>query len=290
MPELVVDEKFNGKSVIPEDRGFSGDDAVSFLVLKHGKGDKHGFAPYYTSKLDQQLRKLSKELDYLKIGIYNVVSRMMSLEPSILSETSDLTDPQNQSLDLQRKILLQDWYSEMPKFLNDLIICNNGAFLELKGLEVVDAREPLEPINIGNGIILPSLGFRHLDSGRCFRTGNAEFPVRYRHTNGEQYIFHRSRVVMLSDMPSPEEELHNVGMSAVYRTLINANQILHVESLITDMVEDGFINQIIFAYPFDQSQIRQALKLAEERGNEIDSDDKNKRVVVVGSQHEAATN
>jgi hypothetical protein len=69
--------------------------------------------------------------------------------------------------------MLKGFQNELSKFINDYLTTDNGGFMMLLG-----PGKPDGPI-VGQVVAL-----LHLDSCRCFRTGNVEYPVRYEHTDG----------------------------------------------------------------------------------------------------------
>lgn len=263
----------NGSSMTPND--------ISFFVFSNDSKDLEGFSPYYSHNLDKELRHLVVSLDYLSVGIINVILRIMGIEPNIIGNNTNMSEDEIVLMNVLETLLQKDWYEQMPMFLFDLLTSNNGAFMALKGDDNISTRDPLEPIEVLPNVFMPSLGFRHLDTLRCVRTGDNEFPVRYTHSDGKQYLFHKSRIFFFSDMPSSDPQLNGVGLCSVHRVLTNANQLLHVDNLITEMVAHGFTTQLITAYPFTSDEIRTALKLAENGRNDSE---KNKNVVAMGSK------
>jgi len=69
----------------------------------------------------------------------------------------------------------------------------------------------------------PALGLAHLDSTRCRRKKDSEYPIAYIDEDGYQYKLHRTRVAYASDMPSSAVEMRGVGFSAISRC-INVGQ------------------------------------------------------------------
>lgn len=62
----------------------------------------------------------------------------------------------------------------------------------------------------------------HLDSGKSIRTGDPDIPVIYRDRYGGEHELKSWQVIMMTDMPTPIEEMHGVGFSMVSRVLRNA--------------------------------------------------------------------
>ena len=63
------------------------------------------------------------------------------------------------------------------------------------------------------------IGLAHLDSQRCTRTGNPQYPVIYTDSHGVQHKLNWYQVVTIEEMPSPREDMLGVQHSAVDRAL-----------------------------------------------------------------------
>lgn len=103
------------------------------------------------------------------------------------------------------------WVQFVERISTDLYTTDNGCFIEV--------------IRDGVGPNSGFLGLAHLDSGRCIRTGNREFPVLYTDREAQQHKLAWWQVIPLTDFPSPVETMNGVGMCAVSR-ILRAAQIL----------------------------------------------------------------
>jgi len=88
---------------------------------------------------------------------------------------------------------------------------------------------------IGDGnkdgpIVGPALGIAVLDSARCTRTGDPEFPVVYRDATGTRYRLHRSRVAFRASMPSDQEEMYGVGLSPLSRAINTVQHLIDIST------------------------------------------------------------
>jgi hypothetical protein len=71
---------------------------------------------------------------------------------------------------------------------------------------------------IDNPIELP-IGLAHLDISKCVRTGDPDFPIIYTDLRGKRHKMAYWQVCTQEDMPSPREDMHNIGHCAVDRAL-----------------------------------------------------------------------
>ncbi|MGH7274633.1 MAG: hypothetical protein ACREIQ_09280 [Nitrospiria bacterium] len=109
----------------------------------------------------------------------------------------------------------QGWSHSFGKVIQDYLTHDKGAFIELIGKGY-----PAGPING------PVLGIAHLDANLCQLTGDPVYPVIFNNSKtGKSHKLHATRVMQLTDMPSPNEAMNNVGFCAVSR-VISSSQIL----------------------------------------------------------------
>jgi hypothetical protein len=101
--------------------------------------------------------------------------------------------------------------------VEDNVVTDNGAFAEIIGPG--DPAGPLagQPVSVA-----------HLDSQRCTRTGNAEYPVIYEDMDGQRYKLHYTRVLYAAQMPSPIAEMYAIGYSPVSRCINVAQNLIDV--------------------------------------------------------------
>lgn len=103
---------------------------------------------------------------------------------------------------------MQGWAGFIAKHMQDFLCTDNGAFIE-----IVRASK-----SVGSKI----LGLLHLDSARCFRTGDPNIPVIYRDRLGQMHPMKAHEVIAIADMPNPRITYNGTGQCAasrVYKTL-----------------------------------------------------------------------
>jgi len=99
---------------------------------------------------------------------------------------------------------------------------DNGAFIEI--VRQSNAR--------GSKVI----GLRHLDSIRCFRTGDPSKPVIYMDLSGKHQLLNDYDVVMFSDMPSPRTEYRGYGICAARRAFEVILKMTAIETYVREKV------------------------------------------------------
>jgi len=100
------------------------------------------------------------------------------------------------------------WGTFVKKLSIDLYTQDNGAFIEI--------------IRSRNNPSAPILGIDNLDSARCMRTGNLEYPVIYMDIKGERHKMPWYSIITLEEFPTPIEKMFNVQYCATTRVLRSA--------------------------------------------------------------------
>lgn len=161
----------------------------------------------YPGLRDYYLRNIAKYEPMMASGIYSMKTRMVTLGYEVQGpETAkQLAQELLQGCDFGRGLV-----SLLAKGTDDLMSTDNGLFIEKMG-----PGDPLKPLPFNL-----VTGFAHLDSRRCYRTFNPEFPVIYDNPEtGALHKLHRDRVVMIADNPQPIERARGIGLCAVSRAL-----------------------------------------------------------------------
>lgn len=215
-------------------------------------------SPWWSPARDKSLRNFWKRGDHLSGAVYTMTSKMTAIpfkvvprDPSIkedVIEAKRLTDILRGSAQFG-----DGWINFFSKFVEDLLTCDNGAFAEVIGPGRKDGPLTGMPYSVA-----------HLDSFRCQRTGNAEYPVIYHDVDGRMYKLHYTRVIFTSQMSSPIAEMNGVGFCAVSRC-INVSQTL-MDILIYKQEKLGSRPHrvvLITQGGLDPSDVQSAFQLAE---------------------------
>lgn len=143
----------------------------------------------------------------------------------------------------------------LQKVLQDLLTLNRGAFIEK-----VSYGDPDKPLSDGARI----LGLNHLDAMRISYTGNYEYPYLYwsEHTN-RMHRLHRTRVIRLVDMPSPNTRFAGYGMAAMYRALSVTQRVMLVSRYQHEMLSDAPPPGFVVFENVKPDQVATAIKLFE---------------------------
>jgi hypothetical protein len=179
-------------------------------------------APWWSRQRDIQLRHFWKQQDHLAGAVYAMQAKMTAIPFDIIPVFPNIKK-HRQEADWYREALMvnsQDhrgWDESYSRMLIDLLTQDNGGF----NLIYADGRWD-QPI------LGPTFGVKQLDSARCLRTSNPEFPVLYEHPNGSRYKLHYDRVQIFATMPDPRIEMLGVQMCSVSRAIRNAYRLSDV--------------------------------------------------------------
>jgi len=164
--------------------------------------------PWWSKSRDKYLRNQWKLIDPIKTAVNTFTNKAVTIPLKISAGDRNVRRhvvqaQQQQEILMNYSGMMNGWKDEFKKFIQDYLTQDNGAFM------LIQAASP-----INRPILGMPLGIQHLDSGLCERTGDPRFPVIYSHTDGERYLIHRSRIIMMSNLPSPEYDMFNVGHCA----------------------------------------------------------------------------
>lgn len=214
---------------------------------------------WWSFRRDIELRRFWKKVDPLAGAVYALESKMATIPFRV--EPKDYTIRAHQDQADRFEWMLNNatewgrgWPTFFGKWTQDLITQDNGAFAEIVG-----EGDPAGPI-MGMPLSVVSM-----DSARCTRTSNPEFPVVYQATDGKRYRLHYTRVAFSSLQPSPIAEMHDVGFCSVSKCLNIAQNLLDI--LIYNQEKLGSRptrSMMVTSGGLDPEDIRAAFSLANE--------------------------
>lgn len=204
---------------------------------------------------DAQLRNFWHTEPLLASAIYSMSARLSVVDWEFAG--TDPTKPKPSTTIAAATRLLknadygQGWMSFITKVATDIYTQDNGAFIELVRRE----DSPTSPV----------IAINHLDSGRCFRTGDPEIPVRYQDLDGRYHELKWWHVVQITEMPSPIEEMFGVQYCAVTRALRAAQVLRDIAIYKKEKVSGQFMRTLHFVAGVTEDNINAALVVAKEQ-------------------------
>lgn len=136
----------------------------------------------------------------------------------------DQQDSQRRTDNAQSLLLNFDgnYVQGLSRHLHDYLTTDNGAFVEV--------------VRASGGAGARVLGLMHLDSLRCWRTGDPNKPVVYWDMHGRYHLLDAEDVLMFVDMPSPRVEHRGVGMCAASRAFEAILKLTAIETYFREKV------------------------------------------------------
>ena len=215
--------------------------------------------PWWSQRRDVELRKFWKQVDYLSGAIYTIESRMTTIPFKVVPKDNSIEMHVKQAAKFED--LLRDatefgagWNIFFGKWIEDLMTQDNGAFAEIIGPGPADGPIMGTPLSIAN-----------IDSARCTRTSNPEFPVIYTDRRGGKFKLHHTRVAFASLMASPIEDMNSVGFCSVSRCINTAQHLLDILVYKQEKLGSRPHRNILIAKGgLDPDNVAQAFDLADE--------------------------
>lgn len=196
--------------------------------------------PYWSRTRDIYLRGMWRTVDPFKVAVNTFTNKAVTIPISIYARDRSvkkhvaLAEQFSENLELYSG-LMAGWKHEFKKFIIDYLTQDNGAFF------LIMADSPVNQPVLGR-----PYGVFHLDSTRCTRTGNPEFPVVYTDDNSNSYALHYSRVAAVSNLPSPEQNLNGVGHCAITCSLDAGTEIRDVYAYMQEKLGSRPKRQILY--------------------------------------------
>lgn len=232
--------------------------------LSYDVGDR--IPPWWSPRRDHFLFSTFLRSDWLSSAIYNSSVRLSSIPINVVP--SDLASDKDRKIAAISEVILRKaWAQNGMKFCLDWQTQDNGAFMEIMGAGEPDG--PIEPFLMPgtSNTYIYATGLRHLDSQNAQRTGDEEYPVLYKHRDSDgrerYYKFHKTRIMYLSQMPSPRANMFEVGFCGVSRCIQNVLHLLDIGVLKEEWLGSRPVSQLIFGKGISANSMEEAFELAD---------------------------
>lgn len=179
--------------------------------------------PWWSSARDMELRRFWRTSDHLSGAMYSFISKIKSIPFQVVPRDKSIKRHNVQAEIWTDRIKSSSDFGGgwgnilLPKFLEDYHGTDNGGFIE-----VIGPGRPDGPI-VGEVV-----GIAHLDSTKCVRCADPMYPIIYMPPKGGRYKLHYTRVAYASQLPSADEEMHNVGFCSVSRAVNTAQTLIDI--------------------------------------------------------------
>lgn len=186
----------------------------------------------YTWGADQLL-SATLDLEDMWAGVINQAVTKIAVRGWEVSDSDDSSRCTQRGQDLVMNFDGPAEYRRgVSKLLQDFLLTRNGCFLEIE-------RESRSPASRPRALW-------HLDSLRCRRTGNIDYPVVYWDLMGQWHALRASDVIFFADMPSPRTQLYGVGRPAAERAFKTIVKLAAVETYFREKITGARALKLVF--------------------------------------------
>jgi hypothetical protein len=224
--------------------------SLGWVQLSGNKADDIIPWSWYPYRRDMMLRTFAKLEPMLAGAIFNIRSRIETL-PYLIK--GDIKSKTHYGQVIGRGDMGNGSHELFGKTIFDLLTQDNGFFWEKVG-----AGSPNGPL------VGPVMQINHIDSNRCWRTFDPEFPVIYYNPyTADWHKLHYTRVVMGSDNSQPDEIARGIGFCAVSRIIRLSQIMLDTTIYKHEKISGNFTRAMLILKGITSKQVSKAKSTAE---------------------------
>lgn len=180
-----------------------------------------------------QILSATLDLEDMWAGVINQAVTKIAVRGWEISDSDDSTRRTRRSQDLIMNFDgPAEYRSGMNKLIQDFLLTRNGCFMEVE-------REGKNPKSRPRALW-------HLDSLRCRRTGNLDYPVVYWDSAGRWHAMRAADVIFFADMPSPRATLYGIGRPAAERAFKTIVKLAAVETYFREKITGARALKLVF--------------------------------------------
>jgi hypothetical protein len=143
-----------------------------------------------------------------------------------------------------------EYRAGVSKLAQDFLLTRNGCFMEVERVAKAANSKPR--------------ALWHLDSLRCRRTGNPEYPVVYCDTIGQWHPMRQDQVIYFADMPSASVLLYGVGRPAAERAFKTIVKLAAVETYFREKITGARALKLVFISGVSRKQLTDVQESSDE--------------------------
>lgn len=148
---------------------------------------------------------------------------------------------------------MQGWGQFIAKQMQDFLCSNNGEFVE-----IVRATK-----SVGSRVV----GLLHLDSTRCYRTGDPSIPVIYMDRLGKLHELRAHQVIAIADLPTSRLTFNGVGFCAAQRVYRTIYRMAAIEQYVAEKVTGRRPLKVTLINGLTQKQLETIFASADQDAN-----------------------
>lgn len=214
--------------------------------------------PWWSKARDKRLSNIWMDNNHLSLAIYNTQAKLVGIPFKVVPYDYSNQDHVQEAVEVQYALEVtaqfgRGWSEAYSRFILDLLTTDNGAFMEIIGRGRPDGPIIGKPLTV-----------RHIDSLRCDRTGDNEYPIIYNGNDGKMYKMHWTRVLFTSQMPSARQEMFGVGFCGVSRCIDVATTLVDMVRYKQERLGSRPMNQILVGKGMTAHTIMDAIARVED--------------------------
>lgn len=190
----------------------------NFMIL----ANTGSLAPaWWSTQRDQYLSRNWQQCPLFAGALFNVGAKLSTIPPIIEPRDPTMKSQRDQAERFSIRLFEgsefgQGWLEFAMRFYQDRWTQDNGAAAEVLGYGPKSGPIQGMPVGLAN-----------LDSQRCTRTGNPQWPIVYTQAgSGKRFKLHYTRVIFGSQMTSTRDEMNGVGLCWFSRVMSIAQGIV----------------------------------------------------------------
>ena len=274
--EELIAEATGAKVLVSEEGGYPVTVSPLFGIGAMAKAGEL-LPPWWSTRRDLELSAFWKRSPHLSSALYNAQAKLVGIPLQVVARDPTIPEHREQAMDMTIYInesseFNKSWHVTYAKFMEDLLTQDNGAFIEVIGAGLADG--PL---------FGPGMGMRHLDARRCTRTSNPIYPVLYLAEDNKKYKLHWTRVIQMSQMPSPRAEMHGIGFCAISRAVDIAQNLVDIAIYKQERLGSRPPNMVLLGQGITGQQIMEAFVAGEQEASNRNQT-RYSRTVAIGSE------
>jgi len=211
--------------------------------LLQGVAGANGLPEYGTKAADMILSESVMIEDMWASAVSTAISKQTALG----FEIEDTTESKRRIKQAQELMLNFDgnYTAGLGKVLRDYLTTDNGGFIEV--------------VRSSSAAGSKVIGLMHLDSLRCYRTGDPKYPVVYIDLKGYHHVMRAEDVLMFADTPSSRTLHYGMGYSAARRAFNTILKLTAIETFVREKISGARNLAIHIVNGITSDQLGQAL-------------------------------
>lgn len=226
-----------------------------FIASVTFRGDT--FPAWWTPRKDAYNRRILTQNDWIASATETVRIKLSSIPFSVQPKSRSIQAHAELS-DYYNTVFQVSWELCKAPFVLDVLTQDNGGFLE-----ILDA-----PGDLRTAPDQPRLtfgGLRHIDASTVQRTNDPDFPILVRHTDGNLYKLHDTRMLDLVSMPSADIRMNGVGLSHLSRAVRNIQLLTDISILYQEFLGSRPLSSILVGQGIQSETLKEIFDKADER-------------------------